>query len=465
MRVQLSPRTSGRIEYLVVREGEPVKAGQVLARIDPTLAQAAVLQAQASVAAARSRLAEARLQAGPTAANVGGQIAQQRAGLASARADLDRLRKSADAEVASAESDLTNAEARVRAAEAEVTNAQAQRAREDASLANARTRLARVQDLHRQGYIAAQDVDDARTAVDVQAQSVQVAAAGVEAARQALASAQAQQRSAENQLAIARRRVQAEITSAEARVTQAEASLTVAEANRAQNPAFRENLAALTAAVRAAEAQLAQARSNLAETTLRSSIDGTVTARNADPGSLASPGQPILTVQSLDSLFVTSAFPLAASGQVRAGTPVEVRLDAVPDRVFRGKVNAVNPAADETSRRFNVRIVLPNPDGVLKPGMFGQVRIVTRSVEGLLVPREAIQGEDDSAHVFVVGDDSKAAKRAVELGMDDGRRVQVVQGLNPGEKVVILSYQPLRDGQTVRLPGARPAAAGPRGSR
>lgn len=459
-RVQLSPRSAGRIEFLQAREGDGVTKGQVLVRIDPSQAEAAVLQAEAAVAEARSRLAQARLQQGPAAANVAGQIEQQQAGVSSANAALNQVQRNFDAQVATAQAQVTDATSRARAAEAQVNNALAVLGREQASLENARTRLGRTESLYRQGFIAAQEVDDARTAVEVQANTVKVAQAQVEAARQSLESAQAQVKVASNQLIIVRRTGQADIAAARAEAAQARSSLKVAQANTAQNPAYQENLAALAASVRAAEAQLRQARANRAETVLRSPIAGTVTERSADPGALATPGQPVLVVQYLDWLFVTSSLPIEASATVREGTPVEIRINGLGNRVFTGRITNVNRAADPASRQFGVRVKLQNPGQLLRPGMFGTLRIATQQVQAAVaVPKEAVQTQGAQSTVTVIGEDRKAEVRPVRVGVTDGRLVQIVDGLQAGEKVSVLSFSPLREGQTVQLPGDRPAGA------
>lgn len=454
-RVLISPKTTGRIEALTVREGDRVKAGQVLVRMDPAELQAAVYQQEAGVAEARSRLAQAQLGRGPTEAGVSGAISQQRAAVASARTDLAQVRRNYDALVSSAESSVQDADARVASSAALVGNAKAQLGREQASLKNAQARLSRVENLYRQGFIAAQDVDDARTAVEVQRGAVEVASGQVTASESALRSAQAVRSSAQQQLGIARRKALADIEASKARLAQAEAALRLASANRAQTPAFAQNVAALTAAVRAAEAQLRQARARAAETALRSPIDGTVTARTADPGSLASPGQAVLTVQFLEWMYVTTSLPIERAADVTKGRQAEVRFDALPGRTFVGVVTNVNPAAELQSRQFAVRVRLSNVDQALRPGMFGRVSFVLRRIPAkVTVPREAVSKGPEGDTVAIVGSDQTAKVVPVRTGAQDEKRVEILSGVKPGDTVVVLSYQPVRDGQKVRLPGA-----------
>lgn len=453
-RVQISPKSAGRIEYLELREGDAVKKGQVVLRVDPSEAQGAVLQQQAVVAQARSRLAEAQLGQGPANVGVASQIASQRAAVTSAEADLNQAKKNSDSQVAAAQASVTDASARVQSAEAAAKNAQAELSRQRANLANAQARLTRIENLYRQGFIAAQDVDDARTAVEVQKGAVDVATGQVTAAQSAVSSAQAQKKSAEQQLAIARQKGTADVAAAQARLTQARATLNVATANKAQSPAYVQNLAALGAAVSAAEGQLKQAQARLADTVLRSPIDGVVTARTADPGALASPGAPVLTVQYLDWLYVSASLPIERAGAIKEGQIASVTFDGLPGQTFSGVVTNINPAADVQSRQIDLKIKIQNPRHVVKPGMYGRISFtLDRTRAAVAVPREAVKNGPDGPTVTVVDDEGTAHVVAVTLGAQDSTRVQILSGVSPGQRVVTLAYQPVRDGQKVRLPG------------
>lgn len=453
-RVVISPRVSGRIEFLQAREGDLVKAGQVLARLDPSDLNAAVVQQQAAVAQARSRLAEAQLGASSTGVSVASQIAQQQASVASSRADFNQVQQNLGAQIASAQAGVTDAEARLRAAQTGVQNAQAGVSREQANLQNAQQRLARAETLFSQGAIPAQQRDDARTAVEVQQQAVKVAEGQVDAARASVESAQATLRTAQNNLSITQRRSSADVAAARARVTQAQAGLNVAQANRSQNPAYQQNLAALRASVQAAEAQLQAARVRLQDTTILSPINGSVTARGANPGEMATASTAILTVESLDWVYVTTSIPLESVSAIREGMTAQVTTDALPGRTFTGPISNVNPSADPQSRQFGVRIRLANRGHVLKPGMYARVAIVTSQVNAAVaVPAEAVKRARDGVTVTVVGKDGTAEVRPVTTGATSGKLVELLSGVRAGEQVVTLSYAPIRDGQKVTLPG------------
>jgi RND family efflux transporter MFP subunit len=451
-RVQIAPKTTGRIEYLQVREGDAVRAGQVLVRIDTSELQAQVTQQMANVAEARSRLAQAALNQGPTEVGVRSQIQQQNALLTSAQADFNQVERNYESQVAAADAAVADIQGRVDSAEAQVRNAQAELERQQANLANVETRLARIQNLYNQGFLAAQELDDAKTAAEVQRKSVEVARGQLSAANSALTSVKSQLSGAKNQAQITRRKGQADIASARSRVSSAKAAVNVASANRAQNPAFRQNLAALQSSVRAAEAQLEQARTRLGETVLTSPIAGTVTSRSADPGALASPGSPVLVIQHLGWLYVNATVPVEQSGSVVAGRQVQVKFDAVPNQVFSGPITHVNPAADIQSRKVSFRVKLSNSHSLLKPGMFARVLIPTTRVDApVSVPKEAVKVADGKATITVIGEENEASVREVQLGASDEKFTQVVSGLRAGDKVVTLAYRPVRDGQKVKI--------------
>ena len=445
-KVQISPRTSGRINYLEVREGDPVRPGQVLLGIDPAELEGAVSQAQANVAEARSRLAQAKITQGATSVGISSEIKQQQAAVTSAQAELNQVKKNADSQVQAAQ-------AQVSAANSGVENAQASLEREQASLKNAETRLKRITDLYEQGFIAAQDVDDARTAADVQRGAVSVAQGQVR-------SAGSQLNVQKQNLSIAQQKGKSDIAASAAKLAQAKAQLEVARANQSQNPAYRENIAALQSSVTAALGQLQQAQSRIADTKVRSPIAGTVTMRNGDQGALANPGTAVLEVQFLDWLYVTSSVPVESSSLIRKGQTAQITLDAFPGRTFSGPITNVNPAADPTSRQFEIQIRVENPRHDIRPGMYGRLNIVTGQTQAdVVVPREAVKTDAQGrSSVTVVDAENVAHVREVKLGVQDAKGIQILEGVSAGDRVVTLTYSPVRDEQKVTL--GRPGGQG-----
>ncbi len=451
-RVQISPLTSGRIEQMAYREGDTVHAKDVVARIDSSDADLQVIQSQSSVAEAESRLAQAKLGQNSTSVTSSANVTQQLAALTSARADLNQTQQNVSAQVAAASDTIIDATAKLNSAKAQVANASAIVGREQASVANSKVHLDRVTELYRQRFVAAQDLDDAKTAYQVQLSAVKVADAQLAAANQSVSSASAVLNGATQQKLIVERKANADVASAKARETQASQALKMATANTFQPAAYKENLAALQSVVVAARAALSQARARREQTVLRSSITGTVTARTADPGSLASPSTPIMTIQYLDWLFFNAAFPIETSGRIYVGQSVVVGLDGQPERPIDGTITDVNLVADPQSRQYTVRVKISNTDHKLRAGMFGHIQIITKVVHAeAAVPKEAVRQAGGKTTVVVVSTDKKAHVRDVVIGASDDKVQQILSGVTAGEVVVSGTYATLKDGQGVNV--------------
>jgi RND family efflux transporter MFP subunit len=462
----LAPKTTGRIEFLEVREGDRVRKGQVLVRLDDSELRANVRQREAEVAAARHRLAQARTTQFSTDTAVQSQVQQQSAALASALSAYRQAQQAYAAELAGAKADVTAAQGKVDAATADVRNAEADTRRVAANLDNARSRYSRASSLLAKGFVSAQAVDDARTGMAVQEAELQVAEARLSSAKALLKSAEAARVSSEERLNVVKTKGPADIAAAKAVVTQARAALAAARANTMQSPAYKENLSALQAAVDVADAQRRNALAQLANTVITSPVDGFVTARLADPGATASPSQPVLRVQAIRQVYVSVPVPEDVARLVYVGQPAKARFDALPGRTFGAKVAQVNAAADPASRQFQVRLLLDNRDGSVKPGMFGRVSIETgRTRDVLVVPREAVKDSAAGKTVTVATADDTAEVRSVVTGVEDTAGIALMSGVREGEMVVTMSAGPLRDGQKLRLPGKANRGAQPAGAK
>jgi HlyD family secretion protein len=408
----------------------------VIVRIDPTEVEAEVQQSRAALAEAQYRLAQAQLTENPTNVSINSQIRQQTAGVASASADYDQVQQNLESQVAAANENVIDATGKVDGATAALTSAKA-------NLENARAKYNRTVELYKQGYVAAQEVDDSKTTVSVQEAAVEQAAAQ-------LSSAQALKRAAEKQASIVKTKGRADIAASQAKLQQARASLESANANTAQGPAYQQSISALRSVVAAAQASLQSARARRADTVLISPLDGFVTGRYLDPGAIATPGQAIIAVQFMKQVWVSVSAPEELSTKIHIGQPATIRTDAIPGRTFTGNVIQVNPSADPQSRQFVVRVIMSNTEGLFKPGTFARVSIETDRVSGITaVPREAVKSDRTGDYVMVVDADNKAERRPVTTGTEDTDYVAITDGLAPGERVVTMSAMPLREGQAV----------------
>jgi membrane fusion protein, multidrug efflux system len=143
-------------------------------------------------------------------------------------------------------------------------------------------------------------------------------------------------------------------------------------------------------------------------------------------------------------------------GRVRQDQAVSATSSAFPGRSFAGRIATIDTRIGEVSRAFRVRAVLPNPDLVLPAGMFMHVEVVLEERPAVLIPEGAVIAEGDSTFVFTV-EEEQARRRPVRLGQRTAGTVEVLEGLEVGEPVVLEGMQRLRDGAGVRLP-EQPAA-------
>jgi len=440
--VKIAPKITGRIVFLEVREGDRIRKGQMLVKIDSYEVEANVQQARAALAENQYRLAQAQIGQNPADVAVNTQLRQQKAAKASAQADYNQASKNYEAQLVAATANLTDADSRIENARASITGA-------EANLTNAKTRYARVDSLHKQGYIATQAVDDAKAAVAVQE-------AALEIAKGQLKSAGAQKESAQQQYNITKEKGKADVEAAKAKLEQAQASYEYALANTSQKSAYRQSIEALKATVNASKAALESAQARRRDTALVSPLEGFVTGRYADPGAIASPTQPILVVQFVKQVWVTIAVPEEVCAKIHLGQPATISFDALPGRIFDASVVQINPSADPQSRQFTVRVIMTNKDDLLKPGMFAHVAVETERIRGaVVVPREAVRADRSGSYVIAAGRDNKARRVSVTPGVEDVEFVSIGDALKPGEKVVTMSSFPVREGQMLVSGGGR----------
>jgi RND family efflux transporter MFP subunit len=254
----------------------------------------------------------------------------------------------------------------------------------------------------------------------------------------------------------------------------AELAYTVAKAdfNSAQEQldmllegATKEDRQALRAQVRQAEAALDLTRIHLSHTRITSPIDGTISQRFFDPGNLAVPAQPIVTIVRMDSLKVIVYFPENQIRSMVPGTEAQLMVAAYPDQVFHGTIDKVSPTLNPETRLFSAEIKVLNEKRLLRPGMFTTVMLsVDPHLNALLVPKEAVlyteeyvdnpessqMGISQIKYLFVVKD-GRAYRRNVWLGHESGLIVEVREGVEMGENVVIRGLHQLNDGDRITV--------------
>jgi len=203
----------------------------------------------------------------------------------------------------------------------------------------------------------------------------------------------------------------------------------------------------------AAKQELAQARLN--ECAIVAPFAGTIIKVFVRQGDMAAMKAPLLEMADLSSLVVRCAVPEANAAETRRGMKAQVRLDALPGKTLPAEIARVFPELDSRMRTRTIELVIR--DSVeLVPGMFGRVRLILESVrDAVVVPIQAVVITPTGASVVFVAVDGKAGQRKVQTGIEEAGRIQVVLGLNPGDKLIVTGHEKLKDGMHIRLPGAR----------
>jgi RND family efflux transporter MFP subunit len=258
---------------------------------------------------------------------------------------------------------------------------------------------------------------------------------------------------------------QAELAASTAEHALAEQTLKRQRDLRASGAGTEQQLEAAEGAVNIAAARidLNQAKVTQAESALRSAklglqdlrmpapIDGVVGRRFVDVGNLAQPATPLLLLVDLATVETIVHVVERDYGRVKLGQRADICVDACPDETFQGEVTRIAPVVDPETRTAAVHIAIPNPTGVLKPGMHARVAIVFQSRSGSRVaPIDAVVQTAEGASVFVVaGDPPVVERREVRTGMNDGEVVEILEGLSRNERVVTLGNRLVQHGQRV----------------
>ena len=257
---------------------------------------------------------------------------------------------------------------------------------------------------------------------------------------------------------VAKGAVLVELDSAQARADLAAAQAALTESNsqyqRAMELLPTQSLSksqfdqiVATRAANAARVDAAKAR--LEDTVIRAPFSGRVGLRRVSVGSLISPGTVITTLDDTSVIKVDFAIPENNLTALRVGLPVTAGSTAYQGRTFKGRVTSLDSRIDATSRAVTVRADVPNPDGLLKPGMFLNVSLQRDQRTAIVLPEESLVPEQSRQFVFVV-EGGKAKKREVHIGERRPGSVEILDGLQVGERVIVEGTVTARDGAAVR---------------
>ena len=220
---------------------------------------------------------------------------------------------------------------------------------------------------------------------------------------------------------------------------------------RKQNAASAQQVETQDVIVKEIVAQLEVAETQLAQKQISAPFDGRLGIRQISVGSLVSPGQQITTLDDITPIKLDFSVPELFFASLAVGQQVTARSGAYPDRDFTGTIRSIDSRVDPLTRSIMVRAAVPNNDGLLRPGMLLRVQLL-RSVDSVLqLPERAVVPLDTRHFVYVVGDDNIAKERQITIGRRKPGIVEVISGIEPGERVVSDGLVRMRDGIAVTI--------------
>lgn len=199
-----------------------------------------------------------------------------------------------------------------------------------------------------------------------------------------------------------------------------------------------------------AQNDIANIQNQIANTSITSPIDGEVAARSIDPGEMAGPSQPVMTVVNIDKVYVEGTVAESDVALVKEGQQVSVHVEAAGG-TFDGVIKTLSPVANAQTKGYPVKIEITNGDRKLKPGMFAEIQLVTKNKDNaLVVHKDALITRGSDRILYVVNGDT-VEERTVQTGIESDSIIEIVKGLKAGEKYVTEGQQSLFDKAKVTI--------------
>lgn len=243
----------------------------------------------------------------------------------------------------------------------------------------------------------------------------------------------------------------AELAAARAELTSAQRAYDRASQLRRNGTIAQPVYDEAAAALEAARSAVALAEITLEKRTVRAPFAGRLGFREVSPGSYLTPGEEITTLDDVSVVQVDFAVPEASLAAVAPQQAVTLVSAAHPDRTFTGTVATVGSRVDPASRQVRVRADVPNPDDRLRPGQMVAVDVAVQERPALMVPAAAVVAVGYQHFVFVIGPEGIAERREVRLGTRTAGQVEIVEGVQEGERLVIEGAAKLDGGDTVEV--------------
>ncbi|HOP74202.1 MAG TPA: efflux RND transporter periplasmic adaptor subunit [Bacillota bacterium] len=201
--------------------------------------------------------------------------------------------------------------------------------------------------------------------------------------------------------------------------------------------------------VQQAQINVEMSEEQLRNTEIKAPISGYIGERKINAGEMATPGSPLMDIVDLSRVYVTIHLSDSYITQTKIGQKVTVRLPSLQDKTFSGTVYQISPAAQSDSKMFPVKILLDNSSRVFKDGMLAEVKMNFNERKNVIqIPIEAVIEETGTKAVFVIKD-NQAYRKNVEVGINNGKFIEIISGININDQVVVLGQSNLEDGMKV----------------
>ena len=228
----------------------------------------------------------------------------------------------------------------------------------------------------------------------------------------------------------------------------AEASL---QSKRASYDSSLQNAKNLRASIQASEASMKLADRQLRDTEIRSPFDGIVEKRFVNLGELVKTQMPVMQVVRVDPLKVIAEIPEKMAPWISTGQPVQLYVDASPDKAFTGQMSRISPAVNAATRAFPFEALVPNGETLLKPGTFARVHIESGKLDDVMtISFTSLQYRYGVNRAFLI-DGDKITARELKVGDRLGDRIEILSGLKSGDRVAVTDVDKLADGQKVTV--------------
>lgn len=201
------------------------------------------------------------------------------------------------------------------------------------------------------------------------------------------------------------------------------------------------------------EVQLTQARESLDNATVTAPVDGIVSQVNVTVGNTATSAQAALSLTSADSLYSTISVPENLVNRLDKNREVKVTVPSVSEKNFAGKIDNISPSADPKTQLYPLKVLIETMDGLIKPGMFAKVELVTdEKADVMAIKSEAVVLKNEKTIVWIVQEDKAVAKEVV-TGLDTGVDIEILEGLNQGDTVIVKGQTLVDEGHKVKIVG------------